>query len=89
MPDEAWKREDVNALLAGLWDIRMLLLRLVHISETMKKKRMSNREFFELHREQFERTDRLFRERLAYHDARRKAERAARGEPEEEHKGTS
>ena len=57
--------------------------------ETMKKKRRSNREFFERHREQFERTDRLFRERLAYHEARRKAERAARGEPEEGDKGTS
>jgi hypothetical protein len=43
----------------------------------MKKKRMSNREFFERHREQFERTDRLFRERLAYYEARRKAEREA------------
>lgn len=40
----------------------------------MKKRRMSNREFFELYREQFERTDRLFRERLAYYEARRKAE---------------
>jgi hypothetical protein len=55
----------------------------------MKKKRMSNREFFELHREQFERTDRLFRERLAYHEARGKAERAAHGQPEEGDKGTS
>ena len=45
----------------------------------MKKKRMSNREFFERNREQFERTDRLFRERLAYHEARRKAEREAQG----------
>jgi hypothetical protein len=54
----------------------------------MKKKRISNREFFERHREQFERTDRLFRERLAYYDARRKAERAERGEPKEE-EGTS
>jgi hypothetical protein len=49
----------------------------------MKKKRTSNREFWERHREQFERTDRLFRERIAYHEARRRAERAARGEPEE------
>jgi hypothetical protein len=29
VPDEAWKREDVNALLAGVWDIKMLLLQLV------------------------------------------------------------
>lgn len=36
---------------------------------------MSNREFWERHREQFERTDRLFRERIAYHEARLKAER--------------
>jgi hypothetical protein len=45
----------------------------------MKKNRISNREWFEQHREQFERTDRLFRERLAYHEAMRKAEQAARG----------
>jgi hypothetical protein len=43
----------------------------------MKKKRRSSREFFERHREQFEKTDRLFRERLAYHEARRQAEREA------------
>jgi hypothetical protein len=49
----------------------------------MKKKRMSNREFFERHREQFERTDRLFREWLARYEARQKAERVERGEPEE------
>jgi hypothetical protein len=55
----------------------------------MKKKRMSNREFFERYREQFERTDELFRERLAYHEARRKVEREARGQSEEEVKGTS
>jgi hypothetical protein len=39
---------------------------------------MSNREFFERHKEQFERTDRLFRERFAYYEARRKAAREAR-----------
>jgi hypothetical protein len=42
----------------------------------MKRKRRSSREFWERHREQFERTDRLFRERLAYYEERRKAERA-------------
>jgi len=53
-------------------------------SRTMgKKKRISNREWFEQHREQFERTDRLLRERLAYGEAIRKAERAARGERNE------
>jgi hypothetical protein len=41
----------------------------------MKKKRKSNREFWERHREQFERTERIFRERIAYHEARRNAER--------------
>ncbi len=41
----------------------------------MKKKRMSNREFFERHREQFARTDRLLRERIAYHDAKLREER--------------
>jgi hypothetical protein len=40
----------------------------------MTKKRMSNREFFERHREQFARTDRLLRERIAYHDAKLREE---------------
>src|SRR4029450_8746293 len=57
-------------------------------SETMKRKKISNREFFERHREQFERTDRLFRDWLARYEARQKAERAERGEPEEQ-PGTS
>ena len=56
-------------------------------SRTMgKKKRISNREWFEKHREQFERTDRLLRERLAYGKAVRKAQHAQRGdgiEPEQ------
>jgi hypothetical protein len=43
----------------------------------MKKKRMSNREFFERHREHFERSDRIFREWLARYEARRKTEREA------------
>ncbi len=51
----------------------------------MKKKRRSTREFFERHREQFEKTDQLFRERLAYHEARRKAEREAAERKSAEH----
>lgn len=35
---------------------------------------MSNREWWERHREQFERTDRLLRERIAYHDAKLREE---------------
>jgi hypothetical protein len=54
----------------------------------MKRKKISNREFFERHREQFERTDRLFRDWLARYEARQKPERAERGEPEEQ-PGTS
>ena len=49
----------------------------------MKKKRMTNREFFERHREHFERSDQIFRDWLARYEARRKAD-AARGEPEED-----
>ena len=41
----------------------------------MKKKRMTNREFFERNRERFERTDRLLRERIAYHHAKLREER--------------
>jgi hypothetical protein len=29
VPDDAWQREDVDAVLSGLWDIKMLLLQLV------------------------------------------------------------
>lgn len=42
----------------------------------MTKKR-SSREFFERHREQFERTDQVFREWLERFEARRKAQRQA------------
>jgi hypothetical protein len=73
----ASEREDVEAIVGGIWDITMLLIELDKFWETMKKKRRSNREFFERHREQFERTDRLFRERLAYYEARRQTERKA------------
>jgi hypothetical protein len=31
VPDDAWKREDVDAVLSGLWDIKMLLVELVQI----------------------------------------------------------
>jgi hypothetical protein len=32
--DHTWQREDVDAVLAGLWDIKMLLLQLVqHFGE--------------------------------------------------------
>ena len=38
------------------------------------------REWYEAHREQFERTDRLLKERIAYHQAKAAEARAARGE---------
>ena len=38
-------------------------------------KRMTNREWWEHHRERFERTDRLLRERIAYHQAKLREER--------------
>jgi hypothetical protein len=46
----------------------------------MKRKRpkKTNREWFEEHREQFERTDRLLRERIEYHRRKGEEERAAR-----------
>jgi hypothetical protein len=46
----------------------------------MKRKRpkKTNREWFEEHREQFERTDRLLRERIEYHRRKSEEERAAR-----------
>ena len=48
----------------------------------MKKKTKAQRvrEFFEENREQFERTDRLLRERIDYHRRKSEEERAARGE---------
>jgi hypothetical protein len=41
---------------------------------------LTNREWWAKHREQFERTDRLLQERIAYHEKRIAEERAARGE---------
>ena len=50
----------------------------------MKKRKKTKaqivREFFEEHREQFEYTDRLLRERIEYHRRKSEEERAARGE---------
>jgi hypothetical protein len=31
VPEEAWTREDINALLSGIWDIKMLLVELVQL----------------------------------------------------------
>jgi hypothetical protein len=45
-----------------------------------KTKAQRVREFFEANREQFERTDRLLRERIEYHRRKSEEERAARGE---------
>jgi hypothetical protein len=49
----------------------------------MKRKRpkKTNREWWDEHREQFARTDRLLRERMAYHRAKIAEERATRGDP--------
>lgn len=40
----------------------------------MKKKRTTDPDWWERHREQFERTDRLLKERIAYHDAKLREE---------------
>ncbi len=45
-----------------------------------KRKMLTNREWWAKHREQFEETDRLLRERIAYHRARRLEDEAARGQ---------
>jgi hypothetical protein len=31
LPDDAWKREDVDAIVGGVWDIKMLLVQLVQL----------------------------------------------------------
>lgn len=31
MPDNAWEREGVDAIVGGIWDIKMLLIRLVQL----------------------------------------------------------
>ena len=31
VPDEAWEREDVNAVVYGIWDITMLLIQLLQL----------------------------------------------------------
>ena len=45
-----------------------------------KKQRLTNREWWAKYREQFEETDRLLEERIAYHRSKRLEEEAARGE---------
>ncbi len=40
-----------------------------------KRKSQTNREWWEQHREQFARTDRLLQERIAYHTAKLREER--------------
>ena len=45
-----------------------------------KKKRLTNREWWAKYRAQFEETDRLLKERIAYHRAKRLEEQEARGE---------
>ena len=50
----------------------------------MKKKRRSNREFFEQHREQFERSERVHREWLERFEEREAAKRAAQREPRQQ-----
>jgi hypothetical protein len=31
VPEEAWTAEDVNALLSGVWDVKMLLVELLQL----------------------------------------------------------
>jgi hypothetical protein len=31
VPDQAWEREDVDAVVGGIWDIKMLLIRLIQL----------------------------------------------------------
>jgi hypothetical protein len=31
--DDAWERQDVDAVLSGIWDIKMLLIKLVQLLE--------------------------------------------------------
>jgi hypothetical protein len=45
-----------------------------------KKKKLTNREWWAKYREQFAETDRLLKERIAYHRARRLEEQTTRGD---------
>ena len=45
-----------------------------------KRKKLTNREFWEKYGERFEETDRKLLERIAYHEKKIAEERAARGE---------
>ena len=45
-----------------------------------KKRKTKNAEFWDRYREQFERTDRHLKERIAYYEAKRLEEEPARGE---------
>jgi hypothetical protein len=55
----------------------------------MRKKRRSSREFFERHREHFERSDEIFRRWVERYEARRKAERTAENREAAESSETS
>ena len=68
-------------MLGALYDIRELLQLLVRfVEETMaKKKKQIYKEWWEQHREQFERTDRAFKELFAKWEA----ENAAKQRPVE------
>jgi len=48
--------------------------------EKKKRKKLTNREFWEKYGERFEETDRKLLERIAYHEAKIAQEKAARGE---------
>jgi hypothetical protein len=82
----AWEREDVNAILSGVFDLNAKLLRIgedVGESATcsrtrMKKKRKTTREILGAELvEQHERTQRILAERIAYHRALLEQERRA------------
>jgi hypothetical protein len=78
VPESVLDRDDVNAILEALFDIRSLLARLVDFFEnSMKAKRKRTPEQRATDRERGKRVERLLRERIAYHEEKlREAGRA-------------
>ncbi len=85
MREPAVNRDDVKLLFEVLFDIKGLLARIVEFIEGVrtvekKRKKLTNREWWEKWGPRFEETDRKLLERIAYHEKKIAEEKAARGE---------
>ena len=85
MAEPAVDRDDVKLLFEVLFDMKALLAQIVDSSKVVmtmakKRKKLTNREFWEKYGPRFEETDRKLLERIAYHERKIAEGKAARGE---------